>query len=211
METSELAMQLPGTSGARRIWSVLRTFLALLGFGAVLAVALASLPGPREALMREILAWADAWEEPGNVSAGTILPGTGPAAREQRAVTEFLSKRYRVALDATAGYVQAAYHAGSVWKVDPLLILAVAAVESRYNPVAESPFGAKGLMQVIPRFHKDKLPANAGKAPLLDPVTNVRVGSLALEEAIRRNGYWVCRRMPQNDALGTLWTPALLL
>jgi len=117
-----------------------------------------------------------------------MTPGTGPAAREQRAVTEFLSKRYRVALDATAGYVQAAYHAGSVWKVDPLLILAVAAVESRYNPVAESPFGAKGLMQVIPRFHTDKLAEHGGEGALLDPQVNIQVGAQILREYLRRFG-----------------------
>ena len=43
-------------------------------------------------------------------------------------------------------------------------------------------------MQVIPRFHKDKLPKNKGAKPLLDPVTNIRVGVRVLEDAIRRSG-----------------------
>ena len=101
----------------------------------------------------------------GNITAGTIQPGAGSAAlREQRAVTEFIAKRYRVAQDATAGFVATAYRAGGEWKVDPLLILAVMAVESRYNPVAESNMGAKGLMQVIPKFHADKLSSTAARA-----------------------------------------------
>ena len=123
------------------------------------------------------------------VTAGTIQPGAGSAAvREQRAVTEFIAKRYRVAQDATAGFVATAYRAGGEWKVDPLLLLAVMAVESRYNPVAESNMGAKGLMQVIPKFHADKLAEHGGESALLDPHVNIQVGAQILREYLRRVG-----------------------
>jgi len=187
IEPNEMAIRLPGLHGALRLWSAARTLFALLG----LAVALvAILPGPREALLRQLAAWAEAWEDQnGNVTAGTIQPGSGSAAvREQRAVTEFIAKRYRVAQDATAGYVASAYRAGGEWKVDPLLILAVMAVESRYNPVAESNQGAKGLMQVIPKFHADKLVEHGGEGALLDPHVNIQVGAQILREYLRRVG-----------------------
>jgi soluble lytic murein transglycosylase-like protein len=187
IEANEMAIRLPGLHGALRLWSAARTLFALLG----LAVALvAILPGPREALLRQLAAWAEAWEDQnGNVTAGTIQPGSGSAAvREQRAVTEFIAKRYRVAQDATAGYVASAYRAGGEWKVDPLLILAVMAVESRYNPVAESNQGAKGLMQVIPKFHADKLVEHGGESALLDPQVNIQVGAQILREYLRRYG-----------------------
>jgi soluble lytic murein transglycosylase-like protein len=155
----------------------------------VLAAVLATaLPGPRDAALRELASWADSWEEQSsNVSAGTIQPDVA-APPEQRALTEFIARRYRVALDATAGYVAAAFQPGGVLKVDPLLILAVMAVESRYNPVAESPFGAKGLMQVIPRFHPDKLAEHGGASALLDPQVNIQVGAQILREYLRRFG-----------------------
>jgi soluble lytic murein transglycosylase-like protein len=195
METTDMAIQLPGEAGGLRnpgrlrLWVALHTGLALLGLMVVLAASLAvALPGPREAALRELAAWAESWDEHGgNVTAGTIQPGV-EAAPEQRALTEFIAKRYRVALDATAGYVAAAFQAGSVWKVDPLLILAVMAVESRYNPVAESPFGAKGLMQVIPRFHSEKLAEHGGEGALLDPQVNIQVGAQILREYMRRFG-----------------------
>jgi soluble lytic murein transglycosylase-like protein len=121
--------------------------------------------------------------------SGPIKPAAEtPLEREQRAVTEFIAKRYRVAQDATAGFVAAAYQAGGEWKVDPLLILAVMAVESRYNPVAESNMGAKGLMQVIPKFHADKLVEHGGESALLDPQVNIQVGAQILREYLRRFG-----------------------
>ena len=184
METTDVAMKLPGLTGALRVFSAARALLALLGLAVVLAAAL---PVPREALQA---AWAEAWEEPGaNITAGTIQPGAVSAeGRDQRAVTEFIAKRYRVAPDAAAGFVAAAYRAGTDWKVDPLLILAVAAVESRYNPVAESNLGAKGLMQVIPKFHADKLAEHGGESALLDPHVNIQVGAQILREYLRRVG-----------------------
>ena len=193
IETTEmtgLTLRLPGLDGALRIWSAARALLALLGLAVVLAAAL---PVPREALLRQLAAWSEVWDEQASsvapVTAGTIQPGAAsPAVREQRAVTEFIAKRYRVAQDATAGFVATAYRVGGEWKVDPLLLLAVMAVESRYNPVAESNMGAKGLMQVIPKFHAEKLVEHGGESALLDPHVNIQVGAQILREYLRRFG-----------------------
>ena len=187
METTNVAGTLPALTGAWRLFSAARTLFALVGLAVVLAVGL---PAPRDFLLRQFTAWSDAWEgESGNITAGTIQVGTGGVAvREQRAVTEFIAKRYRVAHDATAGFVATAYRAGNEWKVDPLLILAVMAVESRYNPVAESNMGAKGLMQVIPKFHPEKLVEHGGESALLDPHVNIQVGAQILREYLRRFG-----------------------
>jgi soluble lytic murein transglycosylase-like protein len=124
-----------------------------------------------------------------NFSAGPIQPPVlSPKEREQKAVTEMLSKRYRVAQEAVGGFVAAAYRVGKETSVDPLLILAVICIESRFNPVAESTFGAKGLMQIIPKFHKEKLVEHGGEEALLDPEVNILVGAQVLREYIRRFG-----------------------
>jgi soluble lytic murein transglycosylase-like protein len=187
IETSEIALKLPGLTGALRLLSVARALLALLGLAVVLAVAL---PAPREVLLRQAGILSEVWNDQNiNVSSGAIQPGAGSAeARDQRAVTEFIAKRYRVSPDATASFVAAAYRAGTEWKVDPLLLLAVMAVESRYNPVAESNLGAKGLMQVIPKFHADKIAEHGGEGALLDPHVNIQVGAQILREYLRRFG-----------------------
>ena len=187
MDTTNIEVRLPGVAGAWRLFSAARTLLALVGLAAVLAVGV---PAPRDFLLRQLALWTDAWEaEAGNTTVGTIQPGSESAsAREQRAVAEFISKRYRVAQDAIAGFVAIAYRAGNERKVDPLLILAVMAVESRYNPVAESNMGAKGLMQVMPKFHADKLAEHGGEGALLDPQINIQVGAQILREYLRRYG-----------------------
>jgi len=107
---------------------------------------------------------------------------------QQRAVADHLARRFRVAVDATAALVSEAYAAGSATGLDPLLILAVIAVESSFNPIAESDFGAKGLMQVVPRFHLDKLAAHGGENAVLHPGTNILVGAQILRDYIRRTG-----------------------
>ena len=69
-----------------------------------------------------------------------------------------------------------------------ILIVAIIGIESGFNPFAESAMGAKGLMQIIPRFHMDKVPGGLDGRAFLDPVTNIQIGALVLQEAIQRRG-----------------------
>ncbi len=117
-----------------------------------------------------------------------ILVSRVPADGKLLALAEFVSKRYRVSLDATLELVSAAYAAGEQTGLDPLLILAVMAVESRFNPIAESVAGAKGLMQVIPRFHMEKIIASGGEKAVLEPEINILLGARILREYIVRSG-----------------------
>ncbi|MBI2960676.1 MAG: transglycosylase SLT domain-containing protein [Betaproteobacteria bacterium] len=116
--------------------------------------------------------------------------GAGDEAHDPKyhAIASYLSKKYKVATDATVQLVGAAYDAGNRVGVDPLLILAVMAIESKFNPIAESVAGAKGLMQVIPRHHQDKFSEHGGEEAVLDPTTNIQVGARILKDYIRRTG-----------------------
>jgi len=169
--------------------------LALVGFGVLAAAAhptsrAALISVSHDVLLSQAAVALRATEPPGvNFSAGPIQPPVlTQKEREQKAVTEMLSKRYRVAQEAVGGFVAAAYRVGKETSVDPLLILAVICIESRFNPVAESTFGAKGLMQIIPKFHKEKLIEHGGDEALLDPEVNILVGAQVLREYIRRFG-----------------------
>ncbi|MDQ9169743.1 transglycosylase SLT domain-containing protein [Oxalobacteraceae bacterium R-40] len=107
---------------------------------------------------------------------------------QQQRVTTWIAKRYRVAKDATNMLVSAAYSTAKEIKIDPLLILAVMAIESRFNPFAESPVGAQGLMQVMSKVHKEKFEDHGGVKAALNPVANIKVGSLILKDYVRRGG-----------------------
>ena len=108
--------------------------------------------------------------------------------KQQAAVAYWLSKKYRVAPEPLSALVAEAYEIGAKTKLDPTLILAVMAVESGFNPFAQSPVGAQGLMQVMTVVHKDKYANFGGRLAAFDPVTNLRVGVKVLQDCIRRAG-----------------------
>lgn len=105
-----------------------------------------------------------------------------------RALSEFVARRYFVSQDVAFDLVTLAHRAGSQLQLDPLLIIAVIAIESRFNPIAESRAGAKGLMQIIPKYHGDKLELFGGEEAVFEPEANIHVGASILKEYLRRTG-----------------------
>lgn len=194
-------------STARRLLSTARHALTVLGVIAIAILALmffkpelvdriqalspfttavaANAPAPTTQyndLMDEPVASTDSENQvtsiPQNVSLGTDI--------QQQRVTLWLSKRYRVAGDATNMLVSAAYLTAKEINFDPLLILAVMAIESRFNPFAESPVGAQGLMQVMSKVHNQKFQEIGGSA--LNPAVNIKVGAMILKEYVKSGG-----------------------
>jgi soluble lytic murein transglycosylase-like protein len=108
--------------------------------------------------------------------------------KQQAAVAYWLSKKYRVAPEPISALVAEAYDIGTRTKLDPTLILAVMAIESGFNPFAQSPVGAQGLMQVITQIHSDKYQSFGGKFAAFDPLANLRVGVKVLQDCIRVAG-----------------------
>jgi len=141
-----------------------------------------------------------------STSAATTLPGSVrralgrpagvasliPSGAQIQSLRSYIARKYKVAYNATETLVDTAFRVGHEKKLDPLLVLAVIAVESSYNPMAESSMGAQGLMQVMPRIHKDKFASlvdqGKGKANPLDPVSNIMVGSTILRDCINQRG-----------------------
>ncbi|WP_205665143.1 transglycosylase SLT domain-containing protein [Caldimonas tepidiphila] len=179
--------------------------LALLGL-AVVAVTLfaAGRPDLRESFEAKALGWLQARQEaraegtdaalvtPVLAEPDAIARATAADPRElskqQSAVALWLSRRYRVAPEPLARLVKEAWEVGSRTQLDPTLILAIMAVESSFNPFAQSSVGAQGLMQVMTRVHDDKYEAFGGTHAAFDPVTNLRVGVQVLRECIKRAG-----------------------
>ena len=69
-----------------------------------------------------------------------------------------------------------------LWNIDPLLLLSLIKNESGFKTTATSNYGAKGLMQVVPRWHKDKI---AGRR-ITNIDINIEVGTKILNDCINR-------------------------
>jgi len=177
--------------------------LALVGLAVVALVVFASGRADlRDRVEQRAYDWLQARQEAraerdGNVLFGLVEPDAVQRAtaadpteltRQQAAVARWISSRYKVAPEPISRLVQEAWQIGQRAGLDPTLILAIMAVESSFNPFAQSPVGAQGLMQVMTRVHNDKYEVFGGRHAAFDPVTNLRVGVQVLKECIRRAG-----------------------
>lgn len=177
--------------------------LALLGLAVVAALVFAGgRADMRETIEREALGWLKARHEArveaeGNFLHALVEPSAVTRAtaadpkgltKQQAAVAQWISRRYRVAPEPISRLVQEAWSVGQKAGLDPTLILAIMAVESSFNPFAQSSVGAQGLMQVMTQIHDDKYQPFGGIHAAFDPVTNLRVGVQVLKECISRAG-----------------------
>jgi len=173
---------------------------ALVGLAVVFVIiALMARPDLREAGELKLMTWLQQRQE---AIIGFAEPTfTEPTAVErvtasnpkdlpstQAAVAYWLSKKYSVAPEPLSVLVAQAFEIGEKAKLDPTLILAIMAIESGFNPFAQSQVGAQGLMQVMTQVHHDKYDNFGGKMAAFDPVTNLRVGVSVLQECIARAG-----------------------
>ncbi|EEA02508.1 Lytic transglycosylase catalytic [Burkholderia sp. H160] len=110
------------------------------------------------------------------------------SSHEQDLVASYLARRYRVAQEPVSELVKAAFDTGREVGLDPLLLLSVMAIESGFNPFAESGVGAQGLMQVMSKVHSDKFQYFGGQSAALEPLANIKVGALVLKDCIARGG-----------------------
>ena len=120
-----------------------------------------------------------------NVGKSSLL---NALTRQQATLATWIARRYKVAPEPIGALVKEAWAIGNRAGLDPTLILAIMAVESSFNPFAQSAVGAQGLMQVMKRVHDDKYVAFGGTHAAFDPISNLRVGVQVLKECISRAG-----------------------
>jgi len=177
--------------------------LALVGLFAIGAVLfVGGRADLRQSIEAQTLDWLQARQEartdPAELIAASLADADAVSrataadpkdlSRQQAAVAQWISRRYRVAPEPISRLVKEAWMVGARVDLDPTLILAIMAVESSFNPFAQSSVGAQGLMQVMTRVHDDKYEAFGGNFAAFDPVTNLRVGAQVLKECIARAG-----------------------
>ncbi len=180
---------------AHGFFEITHNSFALVGLAVVFAViTLTARPDLRQAGESRLMSWllerqeaTIGFTEPDAIDRATAAnPKDLP--QQQAALAFWLSKKYSVAPEPLSALVAEAFEIGKTAKLDPTLILAIMAIESGFNPFAQSPVGAQGLMQVMTKIHHDKYENFGGKLAAFDPVTNLRVGVKVLQECIARAG-----------------------
>ena len=181
---------------ARGFFEITHNSFALIGLAVIFAaIALTARPELRQLGEGKLFSWLQDRQEvvtglPTELGAVDRATASHPHSlpKQQADVAFWLSKKYNVAPEPLSALVAEAYAVGQSVKLDPTLILAVMAIESRFNPFAQSPVGAQGLMQVMTKVHVDKYDNFGGKLAAFDPLTNLRVGVKVLQECIKRAG-----------------------
>ena len=145
---------------------------------------------------------------------GTSQFRSAAAPAPQRRINQLSShiqRVYRVPEPKARRIVVEAVRNGQRHQLEPELILAIIAIESTFNERAVSRAGARGLMQVMPRYHRDKVREIGGTQALFDPAKNIHTGSRILAKylngqsgnlrraLLRYNGSLHMRRSPYAD------------
>jgi hypothetical protein len=158
-------------------------------------VALSVRPDLRAVTEAKLISWLqerqyDATGISTDADAVDRATATDPSAlpKQQANVAYWLSKKYHVAPEPISALVEEAYDLGPKNDIEPTLILAVMAIESGFNPFAQSNVGAQGLMQVMTRMHSEKYEGFGGNLAAFDPVSNLRVGVKILKDDILKSG-----------------------
>jgi hypothetical protein len=181
---------------AQGFFAISHNGLAVVGLSIFFfAVALTVRPDLRVVTEAKVISWLQErqYDELGiatDADAVDRATATDPRdlPKQQANLAYWLSKKYRVAPEPLSALVAEAYDVGPDNQIEPTLILAVMAVESGFNPFAQSPVGAQGLMQVMTKVHEQKYQGFGGTLAAFDPVANLRVGVIVLKECINRAG-----------------------
>lgn len=120
--------------------------------------------------------------------SGSQTPQTMPEGSGNAALIGYIAATYRKSVDYVRHIVGTTYSIAKQYSLPPNLLLAMMAKESAFEASAKNNYGATGLMQVVPRFHLDKLQRGESVASFTDPHTNIRVAANILSDYVRETG-----------------------
>jgi soluble lytic murein transglycosylase-like protein len=99
-----------------------------------------------------------------------------------KVLSGYIKERFKISESKAAMIVSEAFRNGLKQGLQPELILAVIAVESKFKEKAVSPAGARGLMQVLASAHSKKVKKIGGLPALYDPRKNISLGTHILAQ-----------------------------
>ena len=172
--------------------SAVSSRLASLLYGAVMsAIVLASVPGglghTSPAAHGAELTTVTAQPVP------TKLPAAvKPAGPDKQAITAYLAREWKLGRTYAAQVATAVLTSANRYRVDPMLLLAVAAAESSLKHSVGNPGGGTdpmkpyGIMQVAGQYHTEKFPGGVVKRTTVRE--NVDIGARVLKEYLALEG-----------------------
>jgi len=110
------------------------------------------------------------------------------AAVVEDARVAHISQRYSRPPEQVRHLVRASERAATRHGLKPELLLAIVETESGFNAAAKSRYGARGLMQVVPRFHPEIVKQVGGVHRLDEPEANIEAGAKILATYVERSG-----------------------
>ena len=116
----------------------------------------------------------------------SAFPAFADVAPTKTALVEMISKETEktgVKHNDIVRMVEAAFAEGKKQNIDPFLLVSLMRTESKFHPRAKSTEGARGLMQVIPKWHQDKI-----KGRGIEHIeTNIEVGTQVLADCLDKH------------------------
>lgn len=116
---------------------------------------------------------------------GTSIPAFAETSPTQSAIVQLISKETKatVSMSDIVRIVSAVFKETKKHGIDPFLMISVIKTESTYRPGARNKSGARGLTQVVPRWHRDKIKGRN----IMNIETNIEVGTQIFADCLARN------------------------
>jgi len=189
-----LCLQTMATDIREGFVEITRHGLALFGLAVVLvSLAFSVRPDLQSSASDALLGWLEIRQSEGqepapesNAANRSTVKDPQSLTPEQLLVTRWLGRKYRVSAEPLAALVSEAWTLGERSQLPPSLILAIMAVQSRFNPFASITPGQVGLMQIELQAHAETLGQFGGPLSAFDPLTNLRVGVRHLQALIQQ-------------------------
>lgn len=116
---------------------------------------------------------------------GLSIPAHAETSPTQAAIVRMISQETKATVSARdiIRIVNAVFKETKKHGIDPFLMISLIKNESTYQPGATNKSGARGLTQVIPRYHRDKIKGRN----IMNIETNIEVGTKVFADCLTRN------------------------
>lgn len=128
---------------------------------------------------------------------------TPSLTNKQMLIAEHINSKYaNVDLKTATKIVKESYIKAKKYNIDPEMLLAIAGVESNYNPRIVNRLGASGLTQVVKRYHRDKIrKINEDGGSILDIADNLDLGAEIYSDLYKKYGNHIAALQAYNGSL----------